>query len=186
MSTFPIQFLPYQENFYNTSTPGLMNSTLHEVLQKTTSAKGQAQVLALAFDVTCGYVNVNINQTRPFSSSDDSELEINFTLDSTEFVSFTSGSKLPLGNSAATTFERRSGYIHNKHCARFRWQPRISVLLENAERTNLCGKTVEITNTNNGKKQDLSVGAFKKIATEAEGVVPRVEECRAPVLALLN
>jgi hypothetical protein len=89
MSTFPIQFLPYQGIFYNTSTPGLMNSTLHEVLQKTTSEKGQAQVLALGFDVTCGYLNVNINQTRPFSD----ELDINFTLDSTEFVSLTSGCK---------------------------------------------------------------------------------------------
>ncbi|KAJ6475437.1 hypothetical protein C8R45DRAFT_1159470 [Mycena sanguinolenta] len=88
MSAFPIQFLPYQGIFHNTSTPGLMNSTLHEVLQKTTSAKGQAQVLALGFDVACGYLNVDINQTKPFFG----DLEIDFTLDSTEFVTLTSGS----------------------------------------------------------------------------------------------
>ncbi|KAJ7868157.1 hypothetical protein B0H13DRAFT_1897248 [Mycena leptocephala] len=61
MATYPVQFLPWRGILDDAPVPGLYNSSLHEVLQDTTPGKGTAQVAALGFNITCGYLNASLD-----------------------------------------------------------------------------------------------------------------------------
>ncbi|KAJ7901395.1 hypothetical protein B0H13DRAFT_1883072 [Mycena leptocephala] len=62
MATFPSQFLPWRGVFDDSQMVGLFNSSLYEVLQKTTNEKGHAQVLATGFNISCGYLPAVLNK----------------------------------------------------------------------------------------------------------------------------
>jgi hypothetical protein len=64
MNTFPPQFLQWSGIFDESQMLGLLNGTLHEVLQNATSGKGQAQVSAIGLNITCGYLPAKIKNGR--------------------------------------------------------------------------------------------------------------------------
>jgi hypothetical protein len=60
MRSFPGNFLSWRGILDDSHMLGLYNGSLHEVLKTTTAKKGQAQVSALGFNISCGYVTANI------------------------------------------------------------------------------------------------------------------------------
>jgi hypothetical protein len=60
MATYPTQFLPWWGIFDDSPTPGLFNGTLYEVLQNTTQTQNKAEVSAMGFNITCGYLPAHI------------------------------------------------------------------------------------------------------------------------------
>jgi hypothetical protein len=80
MTSYPAEFLPWWGIFDDTPTPGLFNNSLYEVLQNTTSGKGEARVSALGFNITCGYLDANIN------SVDLDNSIVYFTVNSTQIL----------------------------------------------------------------------------------------------------
>ncbi|KAF7330652.1 hypothetical protein MSAN_02450400 [Mycena sanguinolenta] len=59
MTTFPARFLPWRGIFDDSLTLGLSGSSLYEMLKNTTSRPGQAQVAALGFKISCGYLSAD-------------------------------------------------------------------------------------------------------------------------------
>ncbi|KAJ6557620.1 hypothetical protein B0H19DRAFT_1070260 [Mycena capillaripes] len=62
MATFPQDFLSWHQIFNDSEKYGLSNGSLYEVLQNTTPGKGTAQVSAVGFNVTCGYLLASVAQ----------------------------------------------------------------------------------------------------------------------------
>ncbi|KAJ7202372.1 hypothetical protein GGX14DRAFT_654311 [Mycena pura] len=63
MVAFPSIFLPWIGNLENVQTLGLFNSSLYEVLDGEDLGNGNADVSALGFNITCGYLPAAINAT---------------------------------------------------------------------------------------------------------------------------
>ncbi|KAJ6481908.1 hypothetical protein C8R45DRAFT_1076052 [Mycena sanguinolenta] len=63
--TFPTSFLPWRAIFDDSQTLGLFNSSLYEVLASTTITIGEAQVAALGFNISCGYLPADITRVYP-------------------------------------------------------------------------------------------------------------------------
>ncbi|KAF8193156.1 hypothetical protein K438DRAFT_1829199 [Mycena galopus ATCC 62051] len=61
MRTFPVNLLPWRGIFDDSQMIGLSNSSVYEILKTTTSGKGEAQVSALGFNVSCGYPSPKID-----------------------------------------------------------------------------------------------------------------------------
>ncbi|KAJ7751923.1 hypothetical protein DFH07DRAFT_825880 [Mycena maculata] len=61
MTTIPTQFLPWIGNLNGFETLGLFNGTLYEVLNDTNLESGEAQVSAIGFNVSCGYIPAVLN-----------------------------------------------------------------------------------------------------------------------------
>ncbi|KAJ7838037.1 hypothetical protein B0H13DRAFT_2104281, partial [Mycena leptocephala] len=60
ITSFCTDFLPWTGSLDDFQLLGLYNDSLHEVLQNTTSGRGQASVSATGFDITCGYIHAEI------------------------------------------------------------------------------------------------------------------------------
>ncbi|KAJ7331077.1 hypothetical protein DFH08DRAFT_940257, partial [Mycena albidolilacea] len=80
VTAYPTGFLPWWGLFDDTPTPGLFNNSLYEVLHNTTSGNGEARVSALGFNITCGYLNANINRV------DLDESIVYFTVNNTQIL----------------------------------------------------------------------------------------------------
>ncbi|KAJ7189508.1 hypothetical protein GGX14DRAFT_609220 [Mycena pura] len=60
MIAFPTQFLPWRGIFDESQMLGLSNGSLYEVLDATTPGNDKAQVSAIGFNITCGYLSAEI------------------------------------------------------------------------------------------------------------------------------
>ncbi|KAJ7191489.1 hypothetical protein GGX14DRAFT_600487 [Mycena pura] len=60
MITFPGQLLPWRGIFDDSQMLGLSNGSLYEVLDVTTPGNDKAQVSAIGFNITCGYLSAEI------------------------------------------------------------------------------------------------------------------------------
>ncbi|KAJ7826839.1 hypothetical protein B0H13DRAFT_2120458 [Mycena leptocephala] len=60
ITSFCTDFLPWTGSLDDFQLLGLYNGSLHEVLQNTTSGRGQASVSATGFNITCGYIHTEI------------------------------------------------------------------------------------------------------------------------------
>ncbi|KAF7348043.1 hypothetical protein MSAN_01756700 [Mycena sanguinolenta] len=60
MTTFATGFLPFRGVFNDSQMLGVLDGTLYEVLANTTSERATAQVSALGFNISCGYVPAQI------------------------------------------------------------------------------------------------------------------------------
>lgn len=61
MTVFPRQFLPWVGNLDEPQMLGLFNNSLYEVLQDINVWSGEAEVSAIGFNITCGYLPAEIN-----------------------------------------------------------------------------------------------------------------------------
>jgi hypothetical protein len=78
MITFPQEFLAWRGIFNNSQMLGLSNGSLHDVLETTTSGKGNATVSAVGFNISCGYLSAKINSA--VHSSDETKSGLNLTI----------------------------------------------------------------------------------------------------------
>ncbi|KAF8186116.1 hypothetical protein K438DRAFT_1936834 [Mycena galopus ATCC 62051] len=62
MITFPGRFLQWRGVFDDSQMLGLSNGSLYEVLTNTTSGPGKAQVSALGFNISCGYLSGSLTE----------------------------------------------------------------------------------------------------------------------------
>ncbi|KAJ7229942.1 hypothetical protein GGX14DRAFT_581646 [Mycena pura] len=60
MSTWPVEFLPFRGIFDDSQMLGLSNGSLYEVLDATTPGNDTAQISAIGFNITCGYLSAEI------------------------------------------------------------------------------------------------------------------------------
>ncbi|KAJ7192329.1 hypothetical protein GGX14DRAFT_595892 [Mycena pura] len=61
MVTFPVEFLPWRGVLDDSQMLGLSNGSLYEVLDVTTPGNDKAQVSAIGFNITCGYLSAKIH-----------------------------------------------------------------------------------------------------------------------------
>ncbi|KAF8186112.1 hypothetical protein K438DRAFT_1836054 [Mycena galopus ATCC 62051] len=72
LNTFTASFLPWRGVFDDSQILGLSEGSLYEVLTNATSGPGQAQISALGFNISCGYLSGNLSG----SGTEDLEFEI--------------------------------------------------------------------------------------------------------------
>jgi hypothetical protein len=83
-NTYPLLVLPWWGMFNGTQTPGLLNNSLYEILENTTLTNGKAQVSAIGFNITCGYlpaVIIEALDSDPLPIDPYSDCPVGFTFD---------------------------------------------------------------------------------------------------------
>ncbi|KAJ7190386.1 hypothetical protein GGX14DRAFT_605978 [Mycena pura] len=109
MITFPAELLPWRGIFDESQTLGLSNGSLYEVLDATTSGNDKAQVSAIGFNITCGYLSAVIESAEYISGvHNEPMVAINLLVDGN---SVSTGPGYPHPNTVYTAGSTNSLFI---------------------------------------------------------------------------